>query len=118
MGLAKRRLYKPDRTPARTKGVIGTIGRNAPIALPDASRSEIVTAIYALGREAGVIIGRGADYDQLKDVYTVLGKSSETGRPQDFTVQGSAVADVICLARFLNRGPHGRQSRPAAGGAL
>ena len=111
MAINRRRLYKPERKPARAKGVIG---RNAPIALPDASRTEIATALFALAQQCGVIVGRGADYDALKDVYTVLGKSRETGRAQDFSIQGQAVADVIVMARLLNGGPMGKPQKTAA----
>lgn len=105
MSRSRRPLYKRERSPARTKGVIG---KEAPISLPDASRTEITTALYALCQEAGVVIGMGAEYDWLKDSYTVIGKSKATGKAQEITVQGAEVGNVITLARMLNGGRMGK----------
>jgi len=103
----RRRLYKPERRPARDHGVLAGVGAYplAPVALPDANAGEVAKAIFALARESGVIVGRGSGYDAIKDEYTVIGKSRVTGRAQDFKVSGSSVADVIVLARMLNGGP-------------
>lgn len=99
--MKKRRLYKPERAPARKKGVIGKF---APISLPDASQIEVAMAVYSLCKEAGIKVGQGADYDPLKDVYTVIGKSYTTGKAQEATVQGVEVGDLINLFRMLNGG--------------
>jgi hypothetical protein len=102
MGITKRRLYKPERRPARKKGVLE---KHAPIALPGANKYEIATALWALCKEAGVIVGQGGEYDALKDQYTVIGKSMATGKAMDFKVQGQEVAIVISIGRQLNGGP-------------
>lgn len=102
MGLTKRRLYKPERRPARKTGVLHD---QAPSGLPDANANEIALALFALAKEANVIIGRGGDYDRIKDVYTVVGKSLETGKAQDVQIAGAEIATLIMAARSLNGGP-------------
>lgn len=100
-GLARRRLYKPERPAARTKGAIATC---APMAMLDAGEAEVVLAILALCREAGIIVGRGGEYDPLRDKYTVIGKSRTTGKAQEITIEGEEVANVIGVFRQLNGG--------------
>lgn len=106
-GLTKRRLYKPERRAARDKGVFGRHSKTklAPTGCPDANEGEVAKALYALAREAGVIVGRGSGYDGVADKYTVIGKSMETGKAQDFSIDGGTVADLIHFARVLNGGP-------------
>jgi hypothetical protein len=108
MGLVKRRLYKPERKPARRKGVLKGLPNGlyklAPIGLPDADAGEVAKALFSLSREAGVIVGQGSGYDPLRDQYAVTGKSLATGKAQDFTVEGAEVAAVIRMARMLNGG--------------
>jgi hypothetical protein len=101
MGLAKRRLYKPERKPARKRGVLH---EQAPIGCANANANEIALALFSLAAEAGVAIGRGGTYDSLRDEYTVVGKSRETGKVQDFKVQGAEVAALIKVARMMNGG--------------
>lgn len=109
-GPVRRRLYKPERKPGRTRGVLE---KHAPIGCPDASKAEISMALFAICREGNVIPGRGGAYDALKDEYTVIGKvldgstdptGMHTGKVQDVTVAGEEVAAVIKLARVLNGG--------------
>lgn len=102
--MVKRRLYKPERKPARKKGVF-KVGKNAPVALPDATPGEIAMAVYAISIQAGVEVGRGTGYDGLKDEYSVVGKSKATGRVQEFKLKGEEVATAIRLFRLLNGGP-------------
>lgn len=102
MGLVKRRLYKPERKPARKRGVLHN--KNAPVALPDASGDEIAMALFALCEEAKVRIGRAEGYDSLRDEYTVVGKSMVTGVAQDWKVKGFEVALLIGFLRQLNGG--------------
>jgi hypothetical protein len=61
-------------------------------------------ALAALAHEAGVKPGRGCGYDQIKDQYTIVGKSLSTGKAQDFTVEGEEVANLIMLARSMAGG--------------
>ena len=109
-GLTKRRLYKPERRPARTKGVLD---KQAPVACPDANKTEIAMALATLCHASNVAVGRGGTYDPLKDEYTVIGKvldggrdasGAPTGRAQDITVKGHEVAALIKLARIMNGG--------------
>lgn len=108
--MVKRRLYKPERRPARRKGVLE---RQAPIACPDANRTEIAMALATLCRMSGVVVGQGGTYDALKDEYTVIGKVLDgskdtagipTGKAQDVTVKGLEVARLIKLVRRMNGG--------------
>lgn len=117
-GLARRRLYKPERRPARTKGVLD---KQAPIGLPNANKNEIALALFALAQQAGVAIGRGGSYDALRDEYTLTGKvldggidakGIKTGRVQDIKVQGAEVASVIKVARMMNGGRLVRTGSP------
>lgn len=107
--MVRRNLYKRERSAPRKTGVLYD---KAPIGLPDANSGEVSKAIYALAREAGVIVGQGSGYDGLRDEYTVIGKSRETGKAQDFTIQGIEVANVIVIARMLNGGRMQRSGAP------
>ena len=113
MGLAKKRLYKPERDhwrthpdgrryfdQARPKGVLGH--DQAPVACPDATPKEIAMALYAVCAASHVSVGRGGSYDKLKDEYVVVGKSELTGKAQDFKVEGVAVAALISDLRRWN----------------
>lgn len=108
---AKRRLYKPERAPARIKG---GLAKQAPNGCLDATPHEIALALFAICEQAGAKIGRSGEYDPLRDKYTVTGKSLATGKAQDFTVEGVEVANAILLARALNGGRLDRPSAKAA----
>ena len=108
MGLVKRRLYKKDRKPARKKGALSKM---APISLPDASKFEITSAIAVLLHACNVIIGRGNEYDPLKDMYHLTAKSLTDNKVCDFQVRGSDVADLIKVARSLNGGRMQKRGR-------
>ena len=105
-GLTKRRWYKPERKPARAKGVIGKL---APIDCPDASQPEVVSAIACICAEMGVRVGRGGEYDALRDEYTVIAKVLDggvhqrrpSGKVQDVKIKGTAVAAAIQYTRML-----------------
>lgn len=105
-------LSKEERrsiVPARKKGVF--LYELAPIGCPDASAGEVSKALFALAWEAGVAVGRGSGYDQLRDEYTVIGKHKASGKAQDFKIAGAEVAAAIKIARMLNGGA---MHRPAA----
>jgi hypothetical protein len=89
---------------ANPTGLIHDVCQAAPIGCPDACLGEITKALYAIAKEAGVKVGRGCGYDQLKDIYVIVGKSLTTGKAQDFSVQGEEVAALIQLARILAGG--------------
>lgn len=103
MGLAKRRLYKPERRAPRKKGVLGH--DQAPVGCPDANAKEIAMALASLCQASHVEPGRGGDYDRVKDVYTVVGRSKLTGKAQDFKIEGFAVAFLIQTLRGWNGTP-------------
>jgi hypothetical protein len=102
MGLAKRRLFKPDRKPARKKG---SLEAAAPLSCLDANRFEITAALYSICDAAGMVVGRAGDYDSLRDTYTVIAKSKSTGKAQELTVQGEEVGFMIGIVRQMNGGP-------------
>ena len=109
MGLVKRRLYKPERRAARKKGVIGKL---APMDCPDATQPEVVSAIAIICGECNVRVGRGGEYDTLRDEYTVIAKVLDggvqdgvpTGKAQDVKIKGAEVAAAILFARALALG--------------
>ena len=100
-GLKTSRWYKPERRPARTKGVLNG---QAPVGCPDANNKEIAMAIFSICESADVVIGRGGEYDKLRDEYTVVGKSKVTGKAQDFKFPGLAVAALILWMRAVHNG--------------
>ncbi len=108
MGLAKRRLYKPERRAARVKGILYEL---APIGCPDAGEEEVAMAVFSMAKQAGFIIGRGSGYDGLRDEYTVVGKSLRTGKVQDVTIAGADVALLIDYARSLSGGTMKRKKK-------
>ena len=99
-GLAKRRLYKPERAPARIKGVLGHF--QAPVACPDATVPEIAMALASICDAGKIEVGRGGEYDALGDTYTIIGKHN--GKAQDLKIGGWQVAYIIGLVRQLNGG--------------
>ena len=101
MGLVKRSMYRAERPAARKKGVLGH--DQAPVACPDASPKEIAMALASLCGAARFKVGRGGEYDRLKDVYTVVGSGG--GKAQDIKIEGVAVAAVIGYLRDLNGTP-------------
>lgn len=60
-------------------------------------------AIAAICRQARMQVGRGGDYDRLKDIYTVVGKVN--GKAQDLKIEGVAVAALIGQLRHWNGTP-------------
>lgn len=112
MTRARRRLYRPERAPARKKGVLH---KQAPIGCPNATPTEIAMALFSIGEQAHMIPGRGGTYDSLKDQYTLVGKvldggkdsdGTPTGKVQDIVIEG---ADVAFLIRFMRTHERVRQ---------
>ena len=98
-GLVRRRLYKPERRPARMKGVLHD---QSPVGCADANSYEIAMALASLCRASGMVVGRGGDYDSIKDMYTVVG--TVNGKAQDLKIEGAAVAALIHQLRIWNGG--------------
>lgn len=94
--LAKRPNYRPERRPARAKGVFKD---EAPLACPGATKYEIVTALCVVAKQLGIQIGRGVGYDKHRDEYTVIGKTGRFALPQDYVIPGEYVAACILLWR-------------------
>lgn len=115
MGLTKRRLYRHERAPARKKGVLA---KQAPVGCPDASHEEIAMALASLAMAASldVKVGRGGDYDSLKDEYTVVGSIS--GKAQDLMIEGWAVALLINQLRVWNGGRFDRRGLTKSTGTI
>ena len=89
------------RKPARIKGVLG---KASPGSIPDATPSEVLMALAAVALEAGVRIGRGGEYDQLKDRYVVTGQSILGHKAMDLTIDGGTVGEVILTCRMMRTG--------------
>jgi hypothetical protein len=102
MGLCKRRHYKPERAPARAKGLLGS--NAAPLSVPDASAHEVLMSLSAVALEAGLRIGRGGDYDRIADRYTVVGKSLFDGKAMDVKINGEIVGEIIIACRMMRNG--------------
>ena len=95
-GLARRRLYKPERAPARKRGVLH---KEAPVGCLGASGKEIEMAVAAICEIAHVTPGQGSGYNPIRDEYTIVGKDKRTGKAQDFVIEGVAVAALISTLR-------------------
>lgn len=106
VGRASRRLYKPERAPARKRGVLHD---RAPVGCPNANNYEIAMAIASLCEASHVVPGRGLGYDPIADKYTIAGKSKATGKAQDFEIEGHAVALLINQLRVWNGGKFDKQ---------
>src|SRR3990167_1545051 len=94
--LARRRLYKPERAPARKRGVLH---KEAPVGCLDANGKEIEFAIAAICETAHITPGQGSGYNPIRDEYTIIGKDKRTGKAQDFVIEGVAVAALINTLR-------------------
>lgn len=101
MGLAKRRLYRPERRPKRFAGVLHD---QAPVGCPNATPKEMAMAIAAICIDGHIEVGRGGSYDPIKDEYVIVGKSTLTGKAQDFKIEGVAVAALINSLRVWDGG--------------
>ena len=101
MGLVKKRLYKPDRKPARIKGVLYN---QAPIGLVDATKSEVLTAIMGVCLTTGVIPARGCGYDSLRDEYTIAGYNKSDKKFADVKISGQEVVVLIKFLRDMTKG--------------
>ena len=96
LGRARRRLYKPERSPARK---VGVLHKEAPVGCLNANGKEIEMAIAAICQTAGVVPGRGSGYNSIRDEYHIVGKSRVNGKVQDFVIEGVAVAALINTLR-------------------
>ena len=101
MALTHRRLYKPDRKPARIKGVLYN---QAPICLVDATKAEVLTAIAGVCLSSGVIPARGCGYDSIRDEYTIAGYSKSDKKLKDVKVSGYEVGELIKFLRTITAG--------------
>jgi hypothetical protein len=113
-GPVKRPHYRPERKPGRLKGVLHN---QAPVACLDANTYEIAMALASICDSADVVVGRGGEYDSLRDEYTIVGKSKITGKAQDFTVPGAYVAALIMGLRALNGGKFDKRGLTKSMGA-
>ena len=109
MGIVKRPWYKGERKAARKRGVLH---EQSPVGCPDASTYEIAMALASICKAAGMKIGRGGDYDSIKDLYTVVGNID--GKAQDLKIEGVAVAALINELRFWNGGRFDKQGMTKA----
>lgn len=99
MGLAKRRLYKPDRAPARAKH-----WRHDPsvrLTEADLSLYEAEIGIAAVGWDSGIGVGRVLGYDPHRNVFHVVGKRVKDKRAVDCEIAGWRVSQAVVAARIL-----------------
>lgn len=97
--LVRRRMYRPERPPARKKGVF----KNAPpVGALDATPHEVITSIAVVCKQLGVRPGQGGEYDPHSDYYALIGQDVATGKAQDFRIPGHLVASVIKQWRKLH----------------
>lgn len=101
LGRVVRPLYRAERRPARLRGFLGDC---PPAAVPDASAKEIIGAIGIIAELSGIQIGRALDYNKAKDVYVVVGASTDNkqwGRVQEWEIPGEYVSDHIKMWRKI-----------------
>lgn len=115
MSLRKKRLYKPERAPARTKGVIA-IEHQAPVGCPDANHAEIAMALASICKAGNMVAARGGQYDPIRDEYTIIGTIS--GKAQDIKIEGVAVAVLINQLRVWNGGAFDKKGLTRTVGGL
>lgn len=120
----KRPLYKRPRPPARK---FGEIRNFAPlVGLENAHPTEIGMALTSVGRSrkdangnpVPVVFGRALGYDPIRNIYSCTGKALNTGKAQDFTVEGEVVAYLIAMARDIQGGIFDKQGLTKRGGGL
>lgn len=125
MGLVKRRLYKPDRAPARFKHWTPGIG----VKLTEANLSlyEAELGVAAVADDHNVRIGRILGYDPFLNVFHAVGNRIKTRRPWlkqgkrveldpkpvDIQIPGRKVSEAIVAARII--AGLARLTRPMAG---
>lgn len=99
MGLRKRRLYKPDRAPARAKAWAPAPGTKLTEA--DLSLYEAELGIAAVGYDSGFIVGRIIGYDSKKNAFHVTGKRLRDGKALDARMAGWRVSRAVIAARII-----------------
>lgn len=100
IGRARRRMYKPERAPARHKSGIGL---QPPVGCPDANANEVEKSIPIVCKQFGILPGRALGYDKQRDEYVVVGKTGRWALPQDYRVPGHLVAGLILNWRKVMR---------------
>ena len=99
MGLARRRLYKPERKPGRVKAWMPAPGTKLTEA--DLSQYEAELGIAATGFDRGIIVGRILGYDRHRNAFTVVGKRRMDGKAVEAIFPGSVVSSAIVAARII-----------------
>ena len=99
MALRKRRLYKPDRAPARAKAWQPAPG----VKLTEAGLSlyEAELGIAAVGWDSGIGVGRVIGYDQQANVFHVVGKRLKDKKVVDARIAGWRVSQAVVAARII-----------------
>jgi hypothetical protein len=91
--LARRRMYKRERRPARHDDSTGNM---PPVGMPDATPFEIVSSINAYAKAVLKIdVGRTNGYDAQKDEYSVIAKAGRWETPRDYKIPGAHIAMAI-----------------------
>lgn len=91
--------YRPERAPARKRGVLGT---EPPNECKSATPHEIITGLCIAAKQLGITIGQGGEYDKTTGMYTVVGKDIATGKVGDWKIPGHLVATITKEWRKLH----------------
>lgn len=98
--MKRRRIYKPDRKPARADG----IKIDGQITEASLTMDEVRMALWCVGKNAGILIGRILGYDRMRDEFTVRACSLIDQTEFDAKIRGEVVGHVVRLARLENGG--------------
>lgn len=99
MGLARRRLYKPDRAPPRFRHWKPTPG----VKLTEAGLSlyEVELGVAAVAYNSGFRVGRILGYDKDRNVFHVVGTRYKDSKPIDAKVAGWRVSRAVLECRLI-----------------
>lgn len=99
VGRRSRRLYKPERAPARAKHWQPTPG--VKLTEADLSLYEAELGIAAAAHDNGFKVGRILDYDRVKNVFHVVGTRYKDRKPIEARIAGWRVSSAIIAARTM-----------------
>jgi len=99
MGLVKRRLYRPDRAPARAKHWTPPPG----VRLTEANLSlyEAELGVAAVGWDSGFIVGRILGYDSRTNMFRCVGKRMSDKVAAEADIPGARVSASVIAARII-----------------
>ena len=113
MGLVKRRMYRPDRLPARAKA--WNPGPNATFTEAKLTLYEAELGIAAVADDHDVRVGRILGYDKATNLFTIVGNRIKERRmhlrngkriilnpkPVEMVIAGWRVSTAVVAARYI-----------------